>query len=846
MKKTNAATRWLCLLAVLLLLAGCGRQAVEPVLREQTKHTTEEETEASQQPATKLSAREREQLLAEWAKPDPYTAAENSGRKNTRQALHAELEQNLKDRDFPPFAGEMMGQMIDRLYTSYDQWNGFFPDMPDKHAFIRVHLIDILPKIKTFDVLEEGTEAFDEAVSLNGSFASACSDGESIHLMGDRDWTPEEDGRYSVYALNTVLHEIQHVAQNDIMYSEYFALHSPQRRLRYMFVEGGASFYAAFLDVPGTSDSGYSCYDNDRWLEYRSCSEESESYDYWTKYVEKIVWMLGFKTVGKVFAAQPYIGFEQELADRYGETLSGQLVQALGDVAENYYPYGDRCNEDDEIIDQIIRLERVFTAMLECRIDALENRQDVWAFIDAYRHYRSWFIPELEFTDGFGSADYIDGFIGLNRAAKRLTAKIEEYGVLRFSDDPALNSEAIQTLLYRKQSETNVKTEYAFFQTDSYGKLYFKTVRSVDDRTVEEYEAYRFDATGDRRYYSDSYLKSRSSRLNHKECEQNYYPLSHFSPNQGRGKVFTKWEDEPNRQISQAAPTRRQITFGSYPQTQVKDSALIRKLNALPTEWTVQYLIVGEDADKTKDVKVRISDVTLDGKRYRAAQLAYDKETYANRVPDTDYPYTSGKIYWFAYEPLTWSVIDEENGTVFCDRVVDFEPFHTADFKDWDDMAYARHYTDETKQHYRNQYAFSSVREWLNGAFLNAAFGEADQKKLRTATISNEPYSSCFAEFGTQPVKDRVFLPSVSELTDAANGFSAWQETKDAGRAAVYTDYARLLTFDDHCAGYVLRTAGNPENEFITADESGHVLPAYHRDGFGVRPAACVDLTQFT
>lgn len=420
--------------------------------------------------------------------------------------------------------------------------------------------------------------------------------------------------------------------------------------------------------------------------------------------------------------------------------------------------------------------------------------------------------------------------------------KIEEYNVLHFCDNPALNAEAVRVLLYWRMPKRFTEMRYAFFETDSYGKLYFKTTDKDDNGERTDYAAYQFDTSGNRRYYTDDYSAPDGSVLNSKEELQPYYDLSHFSPKSGRGKVYTRWQDEQNWPLSKEVSDRRQVTFGTFPQTQVTDTMLIRRLNALPLSWTTVCLIKGEGVRKGKDVKVRIADVTLDGERYRAAQLAYDEEEYNYRVSDEYYPFSRGEIYWFRFEPLTWTVIDKEKGLLLCDKIVDYEPFYTEYDESWDGGC-TRKYTDSTKQHFRSQYAFSYVRQWLNDAFLSVAFGKADREKLRTTSVSNEPYSPLYPEYGTADVEDRVFLPSVSEMTNAAYGFSTSALTQDAGRAAVCTDYARLLSFGGYDVDCVLRTAGNPATEFTVADAEGCVHLGYNHAGYGIRPAACADLT---
>ena len=138
-----------------------------------------------------------------------------------------------------------------------------------------------------------------------------------------------------------------------------------------------------------------------------------------------------------------------------------------------------------------------------------------------------------------------------------------------------------------------------------------------------------------------------------------------------------------------------------------------------------------------------------------------------------------------------------------------------------------------------------AIRKWLNGAFLSVAFNANEQKKLHIATVSNDPYSTRFSEYGTQSTKDRVFLPSISELTNAEQGFSPYTLTQDAGRTARYTDYARLLSFSAYEKDYVLRTPGDLEYEYTMVAENGGIHLSYADDGYGIRPVVCVDLKQF-
>lgn len=132
---------------------------------------------------------------------------------------------------------------------------------------------------------------------------------------------------------------------------------------------------------------------------------------------------------------------------------------------------------------------------------------------------------------------------------------------------------------------------------------------------------------------------------------------------------------------------------------------------------------------------------------------------------------------------------------------------------------------------------------------MSVAFNAGEQKQLQTATVSNDPYSTLFSEYGTQPTKDRVFLPSIAELTDAEQGFSPYAMTRDAGRMASYTDYTLLLAFSDYDDDreYLLRTPGDLSHEYTVTAKNGdmHLYYVDTDDGCGIRPVVCVDLKQF-
>ena len=93
----------------------------------------------------------------------------------------------------------------------------------------------------------------------------------------------------------------------------------------------------------------------------------------------------------------------------------------------------------------------------------------------------------------------------------------------------------------------------------------------------------------------------------------------------------------------------------------------------------------------------------------------------------------------------------------------------------------------------------SSLREWLNGAFLAEAFGEAGRDMVLTAvSTKDEPYGAAAGPSG-----DAVFLLSVQE----ADGYLWWNKAK----SCLPTEYAKArgadIEIDGSCTWW-LRSQG--------------------------------------
>ena len=226
--------------------------------------------------------------------------------------------------------------------------------------------------------------------------------------------------------------------------------------------------------------------------------------------------------------------------------------------------------------------------------------------------------------------------------------------------------------------------------------------------------------------------------------------------------------------------TRKKITFGSYPQTEVTDATLKATLTAkagtLPTKanaqkWTsykYYHKYTENDVAKAERDFMWYIDVVEGTEKYRGVYFSAYRPTYVLRSSaDTtsyqdDNGYLTGTVYWFKYEPISWTVLSENttDGTslILCDMILDCMEF------DYDSL-------NSTPQ-YDNNYSKSSVRKWLNATFLNTAFGTDDQAKIVAKTVDNSVISTGHL---VNPnvcgnTEDKIFLLSYAEAVNDQYG----------------------------------------------------------------------------
>jgi hypothetical protein len=213
------------------------------------------------------------------------------------------------------------------------------------------------------------------------------------------------------------------------------------------------------------------------------------------------------------------------------------------------------------------------------------------------------------------------------------------------------------------------------------------------------------------------------------------------------------------------------IWFGSYPQQQVEDSATLAALNdSATTSWTSYgYYVSGEKSDV-----MSYQDVTIDGNKYRGVKIDDYRPYYTDMASTENYiegnGFTKGNVYWFAFSPIEWRVLDNVDGTVMLNSVdcLDGQSFNNTYDKN------GTQYFNKGTQVYSNDWEGSYIRDWLNSSFISWAFTSEEQSKLVAQTLDNKNSSydaeSTYAA-SQNNTTDKVYLLSYKDLYNSNYGF---------------------------------------------------------------------------
>lgn len=202
---------------------------------------------------------------------------------------------------------------------------------------------------------------------------------------------------------------------------------------------------------------------------------------------------------------------------------------------------------------------------------------------------------------------------------------------------------------------------------------------------------------------------------------------------------------------------------------------------------------------------------------------------------EQDYP-INGK------DPIEWVVLEKKkNGLLVMSKyALDCLPYNN----EWIDITWED----------------CTLRTWLNKKFYNAAFNGTEKKMIKSMSVDNEdnPY---YGTEGGRDTIDKVFLLSISEVTDTRYGFDADTNALSNNRRCVPTAYAvaqgvyhigdigvdNAIDNSVETCWWLLRSAGAVRNRAAhvgtdgSVDSNGYGVDDFYGDA-AVRPVISISL----
>ncbi len=283
------------------------------------------------------------------------------------------------------------------------------------------------------------------------------------------------------------------------------------------------------------------------------------------------------------------------------------------------------------------------------------------------------------------------------------------------------------------------------------------------------------------------------------------------------------------------------IYYGTYPQTDVTDS-LGSVLNEQDGIWQSYNYYFGtgsyEDTQMTASDYMRYKDVIYNGNKYRGVDFdSYrPSNTYFKLSDDcgrqNDNGYTTGKVYWFKYEPIKWRVLDPSSGFVMCDSIIDSQPYNNYIISDGKDPhGNLLCWGNSAQTYYASNYAKSSIREWLNNDFYNTAFSDKQKSNIKITALNNDCNKTLtglggYKEFDAPSTNDKVFLLSYDQVINSEYGFNSYAESSDTARWLQGSDYAKcqgLYNFTGMHHYWWLRSPGSSSYTACSVDPNSQV-----------------------
>ncbi len=250
---------------------------------------------------------------------------------------------------------------------------------------------------------------------------------------------------------------------------------------------------------------------------------------------------------------------------------------------------------------------------------------------------------------------------------------------------------------------------------------------------------------------------------------------------------------------TQDTTTWSYVYFGSYPQSEVTDTAIKQAIDSAISQGMGQAAGTAESSEGI--------DVWVNGTKYRRISKDDTNNTsYFDEVTNNGYRY-------FKWERIKWRVLQNNGSTLFVvtDKAIDCKDYN-------------EEYTEIT-------WETSTVRNWLNNSFYNTAFSRSEQGAIVMQNVVNEDNPEYGTEGGNN-TSDNVYLLSIGEVTNAAYGFCSDYSVSSASRWVQPSSYARArgtYTYNDSYTGgndncwWWLRSPGVNSSIAANVNDNGYV-----------------------
>ena len=232
-------------------------------------------------------------------------------------------------------------------------------------------------------------------------------------------------------------------------------------------------------------------------------------------------------------------------------------------------------------------------------------------------------------------------------------------------------------------------------------------------------------------------------------------------------------------------------------------------------------------------------DFYSDGEMFRAVTFYAYRPSFGGGLKEVAYSfqdengYYPNKVYYFKYEPLTWRVIDPDEGYVMCENVIDSQAYQNYIIKKDGSL-----YNSKDCTNYVSDWETCTLRQWLNKTFYNTAFSREEKMLIGTTYLENNSTDGTWLSTDTA---DKIFVLSYNDAVNSAYGFDSSDEAFDEARKIKGTTYSKCqgLYIDDEGAAYWwLRTPGDSERVDLVSYSGWVSLGAgVYGTGMGIVPA---------